>query len=154
MDVVDFKGSNGQWLTKALFKEFNPDGMFTIPELREKYLSCLDPTEYTFANSFLGGWPHWKVLSRSPFLAEALPQWREELAVKIRSNALSKIIETASGSSKDAYQAQKYLADNGFAEKQTKGRPSKAAVSMAAKEIAHEEKRISDDWSRVFEQIN
>lgn len=150
MTENNFKGSNGHWLTKALFKEIYPEtGLWTLSEFKEMFLSCSDPTEYEFANRFLGGWAHWKVLQKAPLLAPHLPQWREELSIKLQSIGLQKIIATAQGTGKDAYQAQKYLADRQYS-KQTKGRPSKAAVEREAKTIALEDMKVNEDYSRIF----
>lgn len=145
-----FKGGNGHWLTKALFKDILPEtGTWTIAQFREMFLSCSDPTEYEFANRYLGGYPHWKTLQKAPFLSPYLPAWREELDVKIRSIGLQKIIATAQGTGKDAYQAQKYLADRMY-DRPTKGRPSKQQVANKAREIALEDMQIGDDYARIF----
>ena len=83
------------------------DGV-TYPSLRRLYIECLDPTEYLFAEKYLGGWAHFSRLSRSTFFRPYLDEWREELKLKLKALNLRSIIQEASGG-KDAFNAQKFL---------------------------------------------
>lgn len=148
--TIQFKNHQNQWFTKALFREFNAEGPLSIPELKEKFLSCTDPYEYEFATAHLGGWDHWQVLQKAPFLAPHIAAWREELDIKLRSKALAGIFSIAVSDGKDAYQARKWIVEGGYAPKATKGRPSKAEVARKAKEIALEDRQVAEDFDRLF----
>jgi hypothetical protein len=148
-----FKNSNGQWLTKSLFKEFNPESDLTIQRLKELYLDANDLTEYSFATRCLGGWQHWKVLCEAYFFKPEVEKWREELELKIRAEALAKIIVTSKGDNKDAFIATRYLADRGWRESATKGRPSKAEVKKQALALAEAGERVAADYNRISEFI-
>lgn len=151
--MVDFKNSNGQWRTKSLFVEMG-GGPLSIPELKQKYLDIGDLTEYRFALEALGGWQHWKILQASPFLREHVSQWREELELSVRAEALAKIINTSRTDSKDGFIATRYLADRQWATPAEKGRPSKQQIAARAKDLAAEHNRLEDDYERIMGVAN
>lgn len=158
----DFKNKNGVYLTRDLFietAEHNPDqALYTLqpeeykgyPSLYELYMDSNDATEYTFANTYLGGWEHWQKLCNSSFFKPYIEKWRAELEIKHRSIALAKIMETAKGNGRDALQAAKYIADySKIRPAGTKGRPSKADIALEARKIADDRKRIEEDFLRL-----
>ena len=134
-----FKDTKNQWLTRGLFYElsdYSVEGFakFTTGDkditkkgvkllsLKKRYLAVADPTEYEFAIQELGGWSHWKAMLDSPPILKEVEIWREELEIKIRSEAISQMaIHAKEGS----YQASKYLADKGW-DLRKAGAPSKA----------------------------
>ena len=105
--------------------------------LKEEYLEARDPTEYLFAvNSKVmdGGkpgdkWKHWKMICKSPSCKADVAQWREELAIKIKAEAI-RDIHRASKEDK-GFQAAKYMAEKGWTTK--RGRPSKEDIEHATK---------------------
>lgn len=160
---MDFKNTNGVWLTRELFLETaqNKDNVrYTLktedsggyPSLYRLYMEADDVTEYTFALQHLGGWTHWKLLASAAFFQSYVSEWREELEIRNRSRALAKIIETAGGSSKDAFAAQKFVANKEWdkAKPASKGRPSNAQIKSAANDMAAEQKRLSEDLQRLM----
>ena len=134
-----FKDKKNQWLTRGLFYELSDysvdkfaiftDGDEDVTKkgvklisLKNRYLAVADPTEYEFAIQELGGWSHWKAMLDSPPILKEVESWREELEIKIRSEAISQMsIHAKEGS----YQASKYLADKGW-DLRKAGAPSKA----------------------------
>lgn len=144
-----FKNSQGQWRTKSLFVEYNKEGLFSIADLKAKYLEANDLTEYRFALDSLGGWQHWKALQESPFLRMHIAQWREELELSIRAEALARIINVSKSNSKDGFIATRYLADRQWVTPAEKGRPTKAQVAAKAKDLAVEHDRIANDAERL-----
>lgn len=165
--MSNFKNTNGVWLTRELFYETaqNKDNViYTLkqedhmgfPSLYRLYMEADDVTEYSFALRHLGGWSHWKLLADSTFFKTYIDDWREELEVRARARALAKIINTAAGSSKDAFMAQKFVANKEWdkAKPATKGRPSNAAIKTAANDIAIEQRRLTDDLSRLTSKVN
>lgn len=157
-----FKNDRGVFLVQSLFYDIKYDentAMYCIKDqqsekngkvfknLKELYMQCNDPTEYTFATTYLGGWQHWKAICNSPVLRHYIEQWREELEVKLRAQALCSIYEQATAD-KPSYQASKYIADREWI-KRPAGAPSK-------EEIQHEKNkqtRINTEFQEHLERM-
>lgn len=161
--MSEFKNSNGVWLLRELFFETatNKDNVLytlksedlgDIPSLYRLYMESDDVTEYDFAIEHLGGWAHWKLLAAASFFQPYITEWRDELEIRARSRALAKVIATAAGDSKDAFAAQKFVANKEWDKNKppARGRPSNAQVKAAANDMAAEQKRLSDDLARLM----
>lgn len=146
-----FSTENNVHYTNALFLEKNQtdlelaiytlasdditiDGK-TYISLRKQYLLLEDPTEYAIASKYFDSWTHWKKVRESSKLKEDIDEWREELEVKLRSKGVKGVYDKALDGD---YQASKWLAERGFAEKKTtrRGRPSDAEVIGEARKEA------------------
>lgn len=138
MDKSKMLDSMGRPLTQSLFLElgYSDYAVYTLkefdypykgrhyPSLKKLYLQEEDPTEYTFAEKHLLGWQHWKRLCENKAIAKHVEEWREELELKIRSQAVRDMMNMCASESGN-YSAAKFLADRGW-EKRAAGRPSKA----------------------------
>lgn len=128
----------GRPLTQALFFEVSGAkeyAYFTLKDrdhhyggqtyisLKRLYLEHEDPVEYDFATTYLLGWHHWERLCGNNMLRKHIDKWREELELKMRSEAFKNILDTASDGN---FQASKWLADKGW-DKKSAGRPSTKA---------------------------
>lgn len=156
-----FKASGyGKWLLLSLFFEtsLNKDNvLYTLKDhsitrngksyhsLKQLYLEMEDVTEYQFANTYLGGWSHWKELCASPKISEHIEEWREELELKLRSRGMKAMIEKASEEKGTA--AAEYLIEKKWDKK--RGRPSKQEKAQEAKKQQTLSTRYSDDLSRI-----
>lgn len=144
--------SMGKMRTQSLFLElgYNDEACFTLkeedhvyegktyPSLKRLYLEAADPTEYKFATEHLLGWKHWQRMCENKAIRKYVDEWREELEVKLRCQAISDAINLAKAGQ---FQAAKWVADRGWATRGA-GRPSKS-------EIDHEKKvqaRIDDEY--------
>ena len=147
----------GDFLTQGLFLEPTYDtrhAMYTFkdydhtfkgktyPSIKRLYLEMEDITEYDFANRYFYSWKHWKRILGNKILLRNIEEWREELEIKIRGQAVRNIIESTADNSQGSFQAAKWLADKGW-DKRGAGRPSKAEKLK--------EDRIKD---RVAEEYN
>ena len=94
----------------------------TYPSLKRLYLQMEDVVEYEFANTYLSGWQHWQKMCNNKQLAGHIEEWRDELELKLRSQAVRDIID-ASAEDK-GFQALKWLADKGW-DRASVGRPTK-----------------------------
>lgn len=155
-----FKDSVGRWFTKGLFwetckpenkgwasytlKEQEHEG---LPSLKALYLQASDPTEYEFAKAHLGGWLHWKTLCQSSWFQPHLEEWREELEIKLRSEAIKKIAEHSRGDK--GYQAAKFLADRGW-DLRKAGAPSKEEKERERKVQSRMHDEIDEDMARIL----
>lgn len=155
-----FKDRLGRWLTEALFLELARDKekfapMFTLqpdkhtdemPCIYLLYMECSDPTEYEFANKYLGGWKHWQRLQKCFPLKPFIKEWRAELEVKLRSEGIAAQRKLAA---KGNVNAAKWLAEKGW-DKRKAGTPSKAEIEGERKVAAAMEEHLDDDFDRVF----
>lgn len=142
----------GRPLTQSLFLEigYSDAAVYTLkdidhiyngktyPSLKRLFLSTNDPTEYQFAVKYLLGWKHWMRLCENKVLKGHFEEWRIELEVKIRSEALARTIEASQAGT---YSATKYLADRGW-DVRPAGRPTELEK---AKHLKMEEK-LNDEY--------
>jgi len=155
---------NGNPLTQSLFLEIGYNTEYAIytlkdndhtykgvvyPSLKKLYLAEEDPTEYFFADKYLLGWQHWKRICKNVVLSKYIEDWREELELKLRAQAV-RALRDMTASENGNFQAAKFLADRGW-DKRGAGRPSKAELERRAaigervdEEFAADIKRLED----------
>ena len=121
-----------------------------IDKLYPFFMSTLDPTEYKFAIKHVGSWELWQTMLKIPRVKTQVDKWRRELDVKIRSEALARILEASQGETRDALGANKYLLEANFLGKEKVGRPSKEAIATEAKKIVARKEQIIEDQKRLF----
>jgi len=155
IDKAKLLDTMGRPLTQSLFLEMGYNVQYAVftfndedkeydgriyPSLKKLYLEAEDPTEYQFAKKHLLGWNHWKRLNENKMLREHFDEWREELEVLLRSDAIKAIIDMSADGTN--YQAMKFMADRGW-DKRGVGRPSKAEAEREARI----KDRISDEFA-------
>lgn len=123
----------------------------TFKEYYKLYSEEDDPTEYSFVRKHIGSLEEWDLLCNTPWFKPIVSQWRRELDLKIKSKALRALRSVASGDTRDAFVANRYLLDGNWKDTKTKrGRPSKQEVLDEANRMASDTRRIEDDWDRIF----
>lgn len=137
-DKSKFRDTQGKLITQSLFLEIGYDTSFAVytlkeedyeyngvlyPSLKQLYLDTEDPTEYSFAKTYLYSWNHWKRLNDNKVLKPHFDEWRDELEYKLRSQAIRDIMQMSMAET-GGFQAAKWLADRGW-DKRGAGRPSK-----------------------------
>ena len=162
MDKSKMVDGMGRPLTQSLFLELGYDDLAiyslkendceyngkTYPAIKLKYLEMGDPTEYTFANEYFLGWKHWMRLCDNKAIRKFIDEWREELEIKLRSQAVRHMI----GSAKDGnYQAAKWLADRGWNTRGA-GRPTKLEIEKEKKIALAVNDEFSADIIRLREK--
>ena len=162
IDKSKFLDSSGKPLTQALFIEARYDEKFAVyslkdydheykgvvyPSLKKLYMEMEDVTEYEFATKYLLGWQHWKHLNNNNLLGPAFEDWREELELKVRSQAIRDIISSSAQES-GGFQAAKWLADKGW-DKRGAGRPSKEAIQRENKVQSRLDDEFTEDVVRM-----
>jgi len=106
---------------------------------RKEFLEISDPTGYIFAEKWLeDGYRKWASFKVGAGVKEDIKEWEETLAVKLQAAAITRIAEQ-----RESFQALKWLADRGWAEKNDKR--TKEAKKAAAR--AHEE--VEADMERL-----
>lgn len=163
-----FKSSTGGRYTRALFfettladkttvvytlKDFDHEG---YPSLYRLYMEAADPTEYRFAVSHLDGWAHWEELLECTWFKPYVERWRRELDIRLRSEALAKIMAEAQSGSQNSYHANKYLLEGPWkpAEEKKRGRTTKVAIQQEAHRIASLAQETASDAERIFGKAN
>jgi hypothetical protein len=139
IDKSKFVDTMGRPLTQALFLEigYTDYAVYTLkeqdhkykghtyPSLKRLYLEMCDPVEFDFATEHLNGYRHWLRICENKALASHVAEWREELELKLRSQAMAQMLDM----SEDSFQAVKWLADKGW-EKRGAGRPATKEKEM------------------------
>lgn len=116
------------------------------------YMEVNDPTEYKFAVAHLDGWEHWEILTNCSWFKPYVERWRRELELRMKSEALARIMRESKTSGKESFQASKYLLEKGWEPKDTaskRGRPSKDEINREARSIVEERNRIEADYERL-----
>lgn len=153
----------GRWLTKSLFieQEYHASlsqPLFTLadedrdgyPSLYRLYMEERDPSEYYFSKKYFGGWDHWVKLTNTNFFKPYISDWRKELEVLIKAEALSEIIRIAKDPThKSSYEANKILLRD-KKESSKRGRPTKDDIHKEASRIATEDERVAQDAERLL----
>jgi len=145
VDKSKLRDSRGRPLTQSLFLEVGYNTEFAVytlkdddheyegkvyPSLKKLYLAHEDPTEYDFACTYLLGWQHWQRIVRNRVFSKTIEEWREELELKVRSQAVREIL--VQSASDKGFQAAKWIADKGW-DKRSAGRPSNADIERETK---------------------
>jgi hypothetical protein len=159
-----FKDSVGRYFTQGLFWETctpeNKDrAIYTLkeqehhglPSLKTLYLELStspEAGEYDFAIQCLDGWKHWSHLCSISWFKPILAEWREELEVKVRSQAIKQIAAQAKGKAR-SYQAAKFMAEKGWVSAKEAGRPTKADIVREARIAAGVTSEVEDDLRRL-----
>lgn len=141
IDKSKFKTDQGAYITQGLFLEIGYKTEFAVytlkeddytykgvvyPSIKKAYLALSDPTEYAFAVKYFADWKHWQRLTNNKILLPYFEEWRDELVLKLKSEAIQGIIEITASESQGSFQAAKYVAEMGWDKKRV-GRPSKEA---------------------------
>lgn len=159
-----FKNSMGVRFLKELFFETTSidktNVLYTLkndnhegyPSLYKIYMSYNDPTEYQFAIDNLADWEHWEKLTECNWFKEYISKWRREVEMREKSKALQRIIEESRSGSRESFNANKYLLEKKWLEKETssRGRPSKEEIkSLAEKEMKESSSILQEQAERL-----
>lgn len=157
------KDKDGRWRTASLFYEKRVDGLTPVwslkdedfevngivyPSLKRIYFS-FDHTpglEYEFAMETFKSWDHWVKLCNSQ-LRSIFAEWREELDIKLKANAIRSVIKATKRSDAAGVTASRYIAERGYASK--RGRPSKEELERTKRIEAGVEKELEEDLERM-----
>lgn len=161
--MPSFRSSSGnRYLEGLFFERTGADKatvMFTLkdqdhlgfPSLYRLYMAEADLLEWRFATTHLEGWEHWTMLCACEWFKPLVERWRKELELKLRGEALVRIIADSKSGSRSAATSNRLLIEGGWAtEKNSKGRPSKADVKAEAKRLAQADQATEQDLQRVL----
>jgi hypothetical protein len=154
--------------TKSLFYETSYGNMewviFTLKEddieahgrsllsLRKLYMSLVpsDPTEYEFAQTVFGSWSIWETIAKSPLLRKDVAEWRREVEIKIKSQAIRSIAEEMKSGGRSSFGAAKLLLEKGWLDKDTAADAKKKLKAVEEEKQETEAlKLLEDDAERL-----
>lgn len=104
--------------------------------------------EYAFAMDVFGSWEHWVKLTKSSFRNE-FQEWRDELEIKIKSEAIKRMLTASKSNDAKGVAAAKYIADKGYTEVRKAGRPSKDEVAREKKIALGVSDTLAADMERI-----
>ena len=128
-------------------REFSNDEYIA---LKEVYMQIADPTEYEFAMVVFGSFKHWKLLSDLFWTKDKVAEWRDELEIKLKSQAVLGIADMAYDpeiKETTKLQSLKWLASSEFAEKKTKTAKAKEEKEQAI--VSGVIDNVRDDFERL-----
>jgi hypothetical protein len=141
-------GSRGRIPSKSLFE----DGTYDILEFHDTFIEIGDPTEYKAAIELVGSWQEWERLKRDWLgFQNHITLWKEELDIKLKSEAIERINKLAQT---EHYQANKWVAEEGYSKQGKAGRPSKKEKKKAAEELARAAAETKEERERVLKLVN
>lgn len=173
LDITRMRDTNMAFRSTCLFKEFHQLGdkfepIFTlkdyhretIPSFKRLYVDICDPTEYRVAMELFGSWAHWKHMTERKWFQETLQSCREEVATKLKSQAMEQIKKDSVGAFSEATRlaANKLLAsleapnapEEAFKKAPAKvGRPTKEEIGRKLEDMAKEGGTIDEDFARI-----
>jgi hypothetical protein len=158
-----FRAANGNRLLSSLFYEEAGEDkshvLYTLkdydhngyPSLYRLYMEEGDIFEYSFANKYFEGWDHWQLVSNAGWFRPYITRWRHELELRIRSEALERLIEDARSGSRTSASSNRFLLEKGWVDKNSKGRPSKEQIKAEAARLAQSREQVEADLLRILE---
>lgn len=146
------KKTAGRYAVKSLFES----GELNLQEFHDVFIQEEDMTEYRPAMRLLGSWEDWKRIKNNwPGFNDHLNAWKEELEIKLQSEALSKILSLRnSESDAQALTASKFIAEAGWNKRAGAGRPSNAEKKRLEKEVTSAAQITKEEKERVLKVIN
>jgi hypothetical protein len=130
-------------------KEYDYQG---YPSLYRLYMEEMDPTEFRFAEKYFCSYEHWIRITQSYHYKDVVDRWRRDLDMKIKAQALNRIMAIATTNHGSTFNANKYLLEGGYknAVPKHRGRPSTKEIAYKAEEIARSGDQVVDDYKRLL----
>lgn len=148
INIPTSTGKRGRVASRKLFET----GEYDLQEFHDRFIELADPTEYKPAIELVGSWIEWERIKRDwPGFANHILLWKEELEIKLKSEAIQKINELAAN---DNYQANKWIAEQGYNSRKGAGRPNKAEKKKAADELAKAAAETREEKERILKLVN
>lgn len=126
---------------------FSLTGKDGYPNFKHLFLETNDPTGYKFAIDSLGSYPHLQHLLSLKWFQMYWDAWQEEMEVKLRSQSICALYDTATQEGSKGTTAAKWLADKGWMQK--RGRPSNAEVAGEKRKQARIKDELAEDSKRI-----
>ena len=129
------------------------DGLYSFKKWFLKFKE--DPTEIKFVDAcFEGDYRHWEAFKSSQYIRPIYERVKKEAEKRLLADVMQKLYSAAmDDNNKSQMVALKFLVDRGQKlsddEPKGRGRPKKADIDKAAREIAEEDKALAEDLKRI-----
>lgn len=135
--------------------EDDHDGLYSFKKWFLKFRN--DPTEMQFVDAcFEGDLRHWETFKSSQHIKPIYDRIKKEAEQRLLADIMGKIMETAmDDTNKSQMVALKYMVDryskmdSSYNLTGVRGRPKKADIEKAAKELAEEDRALAEDLKRI-----
>ena len=163
--MSNFLDTQGRFRTISLFVEYGynekyppiytlsaspkeKDGV-VYPSLKEIYFSYdhIPGQEYHFAMDIFNSWDHWTWLASKTQVKGAIAEWRKELDIRNKAQAMRTILAQARDKEK-GLQAARLVVTEEYKEKK-RGRPSREEVEREKKVAAGVRDDLESDMERL-----
>lgn len=123
--------------------------LITYPSLKQIYFTYdhIPNMEYDFAMEVFGSWEVWERITKC-VIKDLIQDWRDEYEIKLKADAIRKMIQLSKQDSAAGATATRYLADKGYLDKKV-GRISKADKEREIKIAAGLHDDLSSDMERL-----
>lgn len=157
-------GQVGRKLAKGLFIQYadeykdhpSPDvGKYDLDEFHQVFLEERDYTEYKPAIKLVGSWETWCQIKRDcRTFADLVEAWKAELEVKLKSEAMDKLVGLMDGASAPtAASIAKFIVQAAYKKRAGAGRPTNAEIAKQEKDLARKAAETDADGQRVLEAL-
>lgn len=139
---------------KVLFEDASCETHDLI-KFHDVFVEQEDLTEYRAALILVGSWKEWESIKRNwPAFNSHIIMWKEEIVIRLRSQALEKLVTLAKGNSSQAASAAKWLAEEGWSKRAGKGRATKSETQRQSMEIAAAAAETKSEEERMLKVID
>ena len=124
-------------------------GGVVYPSLKDVYLSYdhIPGQEYFFAMDVFGSWDHWTWLASKTQVKGVIAEWRKELDIRNKAQAMRTILAQSRDREKGLQAARLLVTDEHLEKK--RGRPSKEEVERNTKVAAGVRDDLEQDMARL-----
>ncbi len=120
-----------------------------LPSFQKAYINLGDPTGYQAAIQLLGSWRHWQKLIKAPWFKAHLDMWNEEIIASLKYKGLSTFTKAADKGDLKAAEWLINYTPEGPPPKAGRGRPTRADINKAARDVADSERNAREDAARL-----
>lgn len=145
------KDTMGRYMTQSLFSEFKRGpGVYNLTDfdsesslsMKKIYLDIADVTEYKAAVALLGSWEHWSKLCEATWFIPYINSWRDELELKIKSEAIQNLRLTSKEEGGKGANAARWLAEGKWSKKSSNKKLLKTNTLPESEEVDNDHKRL------------
>lgn len=143
----------GRYRTQSLFEEFT-NGRDIVPvfnltdfdtttlSAKKIYLDIADITEYKVARALLGSWDHWVRLTETSWFQPYISSWRDELELKIKSEAIENLRATSREEGGKGANAARWLAEGKWEKKPATRKKREARLLAETEDVDADMRRL------------
>jgi hypothetical protein len=144
-----------KFIQYAETEEEKTNAIYDMDVWHQTFLEVGDFTEYKAAIALVGDWITWeKYKAQWPTLRRNIQAWKDELEVKLQSDAMTKLVTLVhSKSEQTAANVCKFMVQSGYSQRASAGRPSNEEKRKEAARIARAASDTEEEEGRVLQLL-